>query len=378
MLCFLSWLITLYAPMFVTSVSVNIDGVIDLGPKWNYEYKIKSSETFPTTEPTEPFTVAPDFFRGISKKKEKKRKKNATPAADINPDSLITKYSHRFKPKSIYDRPHSVKDDSKINEFTYHVYKQSMKVFDEIKKKVDPSIQHKVQFLARSYDDKFREFVNETLHQKIKTRLGSERVVLNIIDTSNRLLKRLVNYFIGDMNKEGIQRNNMAAANVLQKEVERESVLELKHACSKFSICRNSNGFSEFMIDVFTIIAKNDDAKIKQAADALTEVMKNTDFSKVMDWNTRKKFMKKIEEIESLDPLMLKAMFWIAINAFSMKNKPLNVMDDDSGQINKTIAFLEIIHELDKKLPANDENMLEWNDIKTKSEVQSLSTAGLL
>ncbi|KAL0858326.1 hypothetical protein ABMA27_012221 [Loxostege sticticalis] len=452
MLNLLSLFTTLSAPVFVATVSVNIDGVIDLGPNWHYEYQVKEGKSLRNHEKSKGLhidlgksdktkdlnldLVKSSKSKGLeidlgnwgttktlnivlgnsektkspkkksrAKKPHSKKSKSKTLNIDLgmfvtskkpktdsenrhkkegkdsknNVKSKHLRTEHKetqrqttvkgivtqsgvFDPPSMFEEPHSVKEDKKINEFTYHVYKQSLKVFDEIRKKVDPAVEHKVETLARNYDTKFREFINETLNQKIKTRLGSQRVVLNIIETSNQLLKRLVNHFIGDLNR-GSLRSKAAAVNVFQKAVERESELELRHACNKFGFCRTSAGFSSFMINFFTIIIKTDDRKNKQAADAVTEVLKNTDFSNIMEPKTVKRFKHAIEVVEKLETDMVRAMFMIAKNVFAMKNRPLNVMVKGSEHINKTVALMEIVDELDKRLPSNDENQQEWDSI---------------
>jgi hypothetical protein len=335
--------------ILVYSVSVEIDGVIDLGPGWNYEYKII---------PADKRTID-DEILALHENDDvttKKTEDYATEIVDID------------NPENIYDNPHAVKDDKKINQFAFHVYKQSLKVFDTIKQKVDSSLSHKVDFIARSYDEKFRNFVNETLNHKIKTRLGTQKGVLNTIDTSDRLLRRLVNYLIGEIGKNGVLRNKMAITNVLQKEVDKESDLEYKHICVKFGICLTPNGFNMFLADVITILLKNDDKELKQASDALTEVLKTTDFTKIMDFHIQKKFRNKILDIESWDEDITRACYKIFKNILALKNHPIKVMVQNYEQINSTVVLLEIIDEFDKVLLPNEENLLEWTDIKNSLE----------
>lgn len=350
----------------VSSVNVNFEGVIDLGPKWNNEVKLVSLDDSiydsPTTEMrAESQKSVTEKVKQIDKKKGKGVLRTE---AELNRSINEFKKSNRKPKNGLFEFPHAVSEDEKINDFTYHVYKQSLNIFDEIKKKVDPSLAHRVDVLTKNYDEKFRDFINDTMKQKIKTRLGTQRVILNTIDTSNRLLKRLVNYFIGDMQRDGVLRTNDVAVNVFLKEIERGSNLEMLHVCSKFGICRSAQGFGDFLVEVLSIILKSDKEKIKRASDALTEVLKNTDWSKIMKSTTKRKFNNKIEAIEKYDDAKVKAFFWITKNVLALKNQPITVMVTGSRHINKTVAVLEVIDELEKHLPANEENKLEWMDIR--------------
>lgn len=268
--------------------------------------------------------------------------------------------------EEIYSAPHKVKDDDKINEFTNHIFKQNLKVFDSIKHKTNQYyLRKQVDVLAKSYEDKFREFLKETRHQNIKTRLGTQKVILNTIDMSNRILKRLINYMIGDMDRKGVLRNNVATANIFQKEVEKEQNLELTHACKKFGICRTGDGFPEFLTDLLTYMLKSDNKKFKQSIDAFTEVVKSTDFYKVLDSDTERKLKSSIENMELLSVQTLRPVMMIIKNIIWNKNKPIIIHSDSRGsRVNSTLAFLEIIDLLDQKLPRNEANILEWNDIR--------------
>ncbi|CAG9790494.1 unnamed protein product [Diatraea saccharalis] len=351
MLYILKSLLALFIPL-ATSIGVDIDGIIDFGPKWNFKYNVQAEK------------LQHDF---------QMKSHNATRSNIVSVEEVaittranvpVTQMNENpFEKAQMFNKPHTVRDDKQINEFALHVYKQSLKVFDLIKKKVDPNVRDKVDFIARSYDEKFRNFVEDTLDQTIKTRLGTQKVVLNTIDTSNRLMRRLVNFLIGELNKEGVLRNQMNVANVLEKEVNREMALEYRHICAKFGICRTVNGFNNFMVDIFTILLKGDDKNIKQGSDAITEILKVQDFSKIMGKGTQEKFRQKIGEAEKWDTKMTRAMFMIMKNLFALKNQPLKVMMHGTEHIESTVVLLEIIDEFDKVLPPNEENLLEWNDI---------------
>ncbi|RVE49898.1 hypothetical protein evm_005491 [Chilo suppressalis] len=335
-------LLTLCIPVIVSSVTVELDGVIDLGPKWNFKYNV------------EPKNLARQLFEV-----DLPNVMHST----VGNKAITRMLDDPFDKTDVFNKPHVVKEDKQINDFTLHVYKQSLKVFDAMKKKVDPRYRHKVDIIARSYDEKFRSFVNETLNQKIKTKLGTQKVVMNTIDTSNRLMKRLVNFFISDLSKEGALRNQMTVSNVLEKEVDKEMALEYRHICTKFGICRTSNGFNNFMVDIFTIVLKGDNNKIRQGFDAWTEVLKATDFTKIMMKSTQDNFRRRIAEAETWNIGMIKAMLVITKNLYALKNQPLKVMTHGTEYIQSTVMLLEIIDEFDKALPPNEENILAWTDM---------------
>ncbi|PZC71104.1 hypothetical protein B5X24_HaOG214128 [Helicoverpa armigera] len=268
----------------------------------------------------------------------------------------------------IYDnKTHKIKDDAKVNDFTNHLYKQTLKVFDVVKGKTSQyHVKKQIEAISKSYEDKFKEFLADTKTQKIKTRLGTQKVVLNTIDMSNRILNRLVNFMIGDMDKKGVLRHNVGTANIFQKEIQKEQKLELGHACKKFGICRSGKGFPEFLTDVLTILLQCDDKKFKQSIDALTEVAKNTNYHNALESHTEQKLKEAVDKMERLPVRLLRPIFMILKNVITHKNQPLIVETlSASHRVNSTLAFLEIIDLLDQKMPRNESNTLEWIDIET-------------
>ncbi|XP_022836060.1 uncharacterized protein LOC111363466, partial [Spodoptera litura] len=266
----------------------------------------------------------------------------------------------------IYTNPHKVKDDTNITEFTNQILKQTLKVFDVVKEKTDQyHVKKDIDRVARSYEEKFKEFLADTNSQKIKTRLGTQKVILNTIEMSNLILKRLVNFMVGDMDRKGVLRDNMATANIFQKELEKEQEVEFTNACKKFGICRTETGFPDFIASVITILLRCDDKRFKQGIDALTEAVKSTNYNKALDTNTERRLKDGIENLEMQPVYTLRPTFMIIRNIISNKNKPLVVNNlSASRRVNVTLAFLEIIDLMDQRLPRNEANASEWSDIK--------------
>lgn len=288
------------------------------------------------------------------------------PTLPTMPPTTTTTEVTTHRTGEIYSDPHKVKDDAKINDFTNHIYQQTLKVFDTIKQKTNQNhLRKEVDVLAKSYEEKFREFLSETRHQKIKTRLGTQKVILNMIDNSNRILKRLVNFMIGDLDKRGILRHNVATANIFQKEIDKELALELNHACKKFGICRTGSGFPEFVTDIISIMVRCDDKKFQHAFDSLTEAVKGTHYYHILPRATERKLKSSIEELEKVNIRTVRPMFIILKNMINNKNKPI-VVNTVAGNdhVNTSLAFLELVDVLDQHCPQNESNALEWNDIR--------------
>lgn len=268
-----------------------------------------------------------------------------------------------YKLNEIYVQPYQVQHDRQISEFTKHIYKQSLNVFASIKEKTtDAKVKKEIDFLAQSYEDKFGEFVRETQKLPIKTRLGRQKVIINTLETSNRILNRLVNYLIGRMGKNVLR--NEVAANVFQHEINKKMEIEKNHICKKFSICRSQDGCTNFMVDVIDIVLSADDNKIIQIRDALTEVLTYTDYSNSKNPLTEKNIKKAISNIDKTEITELKPRLYIMKNILVHKNKPIEVVGEVDERVNKTLAFLEMVDAMENALPPNEENRLSWSDLK--------------
>ncbi|XP_059050357.1 uncharacterized protein LOC131845327 [Achroia grisella] len=172
------------------------------------------------------------------------------------------------------------------------------------------------------------------------------------------------------MEKHGVLRYNTAATNIMQNKVDNEIDLEYKHVCKKFGICRTNTGFSDFVADILKIILTSRDDQVKVASDALTEVAKETDFSEVITGVAALFFKTVIGILERSEVENLRSIYSIAMNTLAHKNRPLKVVDitDDKRTITRTLSFLELINTFDAVIPANEENKLEWSDIKNGLE----------
>ncbi|XP_045489129.1 uncharacterized protein LOC123690163 isoform X2 [Pieris rapae] len=286
----------------------------------------------------------------VSPKLDAKPKKGATRGIDIKTSKEI--------------KARKVKEDRKINDFIQHIFKQTLKVLNDIKSKTaNNQLKNEINSLKHTFNEKFGKFMSETYNHTLRTNLGKQKIILNTIDTSHKLLQRLINNLYKDMNKESL-RTEINAVNAFQKEVDRERDLENKHACKQFNICHLNDEFSDFVSDIIVIILLSDDRKVKQASDALTEAIKNTDFDNVLNYDLENKLKSYLGNIEKWDAFMTRAMF-IAVKALIRnKNKPIAIYNSQDNYLaNKTVAFQNIINLANEKLPKND-NVNEWEKIK--------------
>lgn len=279
----------------------------------------------------------------------------------------VTKnYKWMTNNSDIYNKFHKVKDDKRIKEFTVHLMRQNIQVFESLKRKIDDGrTRRKLDSLSKSYVRKFGDFVRENRNQNIKTRLGTQKVILDTISTSNRILQRLVNYYIGNINSNPALRH-LGIENVIQSEVNKEIELEYQHACKKFGICRTSEGFQTFFVDILTDLLKNNGSQLRILTDALAESLKNTDFGKVVDWDLQKKLDEYIWELEIMETSLIKPMYSMWRNAVAMRNKPILVMRGvETGLVNKTVAFIDLMDILETKIQPNEANNKLWRTIKS-------------
>lgn len=400
---------------------LNIDGQIDLGPKWLFEYDVlrehSTNEAIAITpqnsdEAVEESEAARDIaLEKGAKKKERKRKttnrvytiKKNVPnyAMGIDPTAhnkrnkkkkhkskgrtnhntmkistevrKITRYyvAHKYNKRNIFIKPHRVSEDDRINNFTNHVYRDTLKSFRSIKRKVndtDDKLKKKVDYLIQSYKEKFKEFANKTRNLKIGTRIGTQKVFLNTIDTSNRILKRLINYLAEYVKKES-ERSYTSIANDFDEQVNKQIRSEYNYVCTEYGICRSSDGYLEFLSAFLTEALKNDDKKLKIAVDAFIEATKNEDYSHAMDDRAYREYKNSIVILETLDIQMTKAGMMILKNMIEARNKPLEVDQGvSSGVVNKSVALMDLLDTLEKKLPPTEANKLVWNDILTRMQ----------
>ncbi|CAH4033102.1 unnamed protein product [Pieris brassicae] len=403
------------------TITVEIDGQIDLGHGWQHEFPIwaqkeKTYSQFLRTDEPKRYKLAStggdDTLRDNTalqkllssnintlldiqskktkeyheenkketnnkKKNKKKTKKSAStesldhdkinlddvsPKIDVIPKKGATRAIDMERSKEIEAR--KVKEDRKINDFIQHIFKQTLKVFNDIQSKTkDNKLKHEMNSLKHTFNEKFGKFISETYNHTLRTNLGKQKIILNTINTSHKLLQRLINNLYKDMNKESL-RTQINAVNAFQKQVDRERDLENKHACKQFHICRLNDEFSDFISDIIVVILLSDDRKVKQASDALTEAIKNIDFDNVLNYDLQNKLKIYLGTIEKWDAFMTRAMFLAIKSLIRNKNKPITIYNSQDNYLaNKTIAFQNIINMADEKLPKND-NVNEWEKIK--------------
>ncbi|KAJ8704850.1 hypothetical protein PYW08_012170 [Mythimna loreyi] len=302
-------------------------------------------------------------------KKNKVTIKKSTKCENKTRTTPTTTKVTTVRTKDIFTNPHTVGNDSKIIEFVSHLFKQSLKIFGDIKETTDQDhIKAQINDLAASYHEKFKEYIKDTSGQLVKTRLGTQKVILNTIETSNRLLKRLLNFLINNMEKKGLLRHNAGTTNRLQKAIETEQQLELIRACKKFGICRSGPGVSAFILKILNILLKCDEGRFKQTVDAFTEIVKNTEFNDILDSGVEKTLKYIVARAEQAPVVILRAVVMILKNTLMSQNKPMIVSSyaARSNAVNSTLAFLEIIDLLDTEVPKTEVNLLEWHDT-TKS-----------
>lgn len=264
--------------------------------------------------------------------------------------------------KGIYQTPRLVREDIKVQDFIQDIQEKSKIFFNSMKDKVpDVRSKNKIDFLSRSYDEKFNEFLNETQNQKILTRLGTQKVILNIIDTSNGIMKRLLNYLLGDMQNKGTLRHG--AITILEGELINEEKQDYLNACKKFGVCRTKDRFSLYAAEFLTEIISGDDDKIKRAVDCFTELFKDADYSSIVDKKLKKQIVATMEWIDEIEGRELRPLLMSFKNMLVSKNRPLVVMPDAYGSaMNRSVAFLDLVDAIDEKLPPTGGAVKEWNE----------------
>lgn len=296
---------------------------------------------------------------------------------DIQKRKNITRLGHNKVGKNVqstkyYDMPftpHKIKNDASINGFTKQILLRTLRLLDEVSKNsTEYEWKVKIKRLASNYETKFKEFLTASSQQNIKTRLGIQKVVLNAIDMSKQIANRLFNIMVSEIDKKGMLRSSRTQ-DIFHSELQKEVDSELNHACVKLGICSGQNGFVQLIIDVLTKILNLNDIRFKEAFDSLTDIVQFTDLSHTLSKANDIRLKKKIKLIEQEDLKTQRAILIIMKNTLLNRNKPLVLYSDSNhkrSNVNGTLAFLEICDLLDKKVPVDDANMLEWTQIRNK------------
>lgn len=267
---------------------------------------------------------------------------------------------------------HNVEDDAKVYNFIRHIPNHYSKLFRNLARKTtDDNWKRVFKEVERDFKNKFNEYVTETTHSKIKSRTGTERVVLNSIAVSNRIIRRLFNYILGDTNNKAFMRNN-DTIDVINKLLNKRTKDELHRACLKLGICRTSRGFASYIIDILTILCGSDNAKFEGALNSISKLVKKTQFD-IFGKDIENEIHKKFAQYDHVHLVYKRSLVAIVKNMIANRNSPVAVYGDSQvGQINKTMALIEIINTMDENLPDNLENLQEWNNIK--SDILNYST----
>ncbi|CAB3238192.1 unnamed protein product [Arctia plantaginis] len=260
---------------------------------------------------------------------------------------------------------HNVQDDAKVNSFIRHIPNHYSKLFRALERKItDDKWKHVLKKIERAFRTKFNEYIVETTHNKIKSRTGTERVVLNSIGVSNRIIRRLFNYVLGNTNNKAFLRNNYTI-DIIEKEIKKHTHNERHRACLKLEICRSSKGFVTYIIDILTILCSSNNEKFEGAFTSLSKVVQKTRFADILGEDVEKGIQQKVAQYDHVNLVYKRSMVAILKNIIANRNSPLIVYGDSQvDQINKTMALLEIINTLDENVAGNLVNLQEWNEIK--------------
>ncbi|KAJ2942297.1 hypothetical protein O0L34_g15845 [Tuta absoluta] len=260
---------------------------------------------------------------------------------------------------------HLVKNNEKAQKFTMNVFSQNVGVFKAIKSKIsNTKIRAKIDTMTKIYRDKFADFVESNQNQRIATSLGIQKVVLNTIETSNLIMRRLFNLFMDHMKDVFIPDRNGLIENWCNR-IDNEEKQEYAQACQNMKICRSKYTFSSFLVEFIAILVQVDNVKLKQAIDAITEVVKNIKLDKLMDKYMQTELYAYIDAAEKAEEAQIRTLLAMARNMLVNKNKPLVVRQSVLKRVvDQNIMLMDLIDLLDGKILATDENVSKWNDLK--------------
>ncbi|XP_061727061.1 uncharacterized protein LOC133532419 isoform X2 [Cydia pomonella] len=301
------------------------------------------------------------------------KQKNVTNSVFVPTDYSLRLTTRATSQSTTKFKRHKVQDDDRIRKFTAHVYEQALKVFEAMKKKTDQYTAKKIDSLAETYKQKFTEFVKNTRNVDIKTRQGTQNVILHTIDTSNLILERIVNFLKTDMLGEGTSALRQGGASRLQKEVDTVKSLEHEHACKMFGICHSANGFRFKLQNIISTLISLPDNKLLQANDAATEILKDADLSAfISSYVTLNRVEKAIRSLEKADAITLRKNLEVLFGVLSLSHLPLIV---DKGKtfekrsVKRTVAFHGLLDALEDALPPTEANKSEWGDILNRLKI---------
>ncbi|KPJ00393.1 hypothetical protein RR46_06983 [Papilio xuthus] len=168
---------------------------------------------------------------------------------------------------------------------------------------------------------------------------------------------------------KGSLRNSNSTIDSMQKFLDKELNTEFIHLCKQYKICRSRRTFSDLLTQMLTMILKTDNRKIKQASDALTEVLKDAVFVKIMDWESHKQFKALIRNLEYKNEEETKIVFLILKNVIANRNQPIKIYGAENMKlVNKTVVLQAILNEFDKVIFGDRNNTKQWDNLLQKLE----------
>ncbi|XP_053620889.1 uncharacterized protein LOC128681190 [Plodia interpunctella] len=337
--------ILFYIPCFIETVNVDVEGFIALSTE------VKISDELSIEE--NPF----NYLRKSQSGKKKKKTSKHTLRGNVTDANESEHNNHTHKPRKVED----IKD---VEDFARHVFKNSIKTIKSINRRLDKNLRSKANFSEEAYKWRFIRFINDSLSHTMRTESGTQKFVLNTIQTSNNILRRLTNYFLLNTFKQGPGGN---VEETLLKEIDRNNKKEYKYICQRYHICRSDKSFSSFLGEFTSIMATLDSSQLKTANNALTEVLKETDVSKIMDKSTEATFKKTINNLEIIDGSAMKPAIIILKNIFINRNKPLPILREMRVSVSTLTVPIQAVNNIldafDMALPPTRHNKLEWSQI---------------
>lgn len=292
---------------------------------------------------------------------------NATTGSFISNTTDRTEVSNHTNKKEEEKRQETVKEtvgiDYEFTNFTNHLSEKYQSIFNALKDKaVENKTKEEIDFLARNYDNKFKEIVNKTRNQIINTKSGRRNAILHTFDSATVILDNVVNHLqdnlVGNSNEDEI------SAGLVKEEAAKFVEREKEFLCEKFTICRESESFADFMLEILATTSKLNHKKLKTMINSLKEVAKKTGTVTLRDPTTKTMYIAAMERTDN--PYWLKIVFTTMKNIIEHKNKPLSPLgpDPDGQIVAKTHAFIEALDAMDKVSPPTNENKKLWKDIE--------------
>lgn len=246
------------------------------------------------------------------------------------------------------DADHSIKN--KLEQF--------LNSFGNLKQRsLDNGFKRLVRALSSIYEEKFNDLIENTDFNQFRNMNRDEKKVLHTIYLGDRFISRLFNYLLdGENNEDRYKR--------LEKESSEETNIAVTGACMKLSVCRTRNSFTAFVMDFFTILMSLDNNKFEETFNSLFNVIKYDNFVPTFGRDIDYGLKEFIAKQQNANVVHKRSLIATAKSIFSNRHAPLILFSDDKiGEVNKTLAFIELINMLDEKVSNSAENIQTWNRI---------------